>query len=153
MSRGRIERRGSKPRRAASIILIVTEGEKSEATYFSHFRTRKPNIEIRIASNSKNGAKTDYMNLIRKALRIREDNGLSIESGDSVWIVVDGDVNYQAPDAVNARNNALSHARNRAAKEKITLIVSNPCFELWYLLHKRYTTAFLPGFDTVKYAL
>jgi len=37
MGRGKIERRGSKPRRTKSVMLIVTEGEKTEPKYFGHY--------------------------------------------------------------------------------------------------------------------
>ena len=153
MGRGKIERRGSKPRRTKPVILIVTEGEKSEPKYFEHFRTRQNNVEVRVVPNSKNGGKTDYLNLIRKASRICKDDDLSPKSGDSVWIVADGDVNYQAADAIKKKNEALTQARTTAEKEAYSLLISNPCFELWYLLHLRYTTAHLPDYDAVKKAL
>lgn len=153
MGRGKIERRGSKPRRTKPVILIVTEGEKSEPKYFEHFRTRQNNVEVRVVPNSKNGSKTDYLNLIRKASRICKDDDLSSKSGDSVWIIADGDVNYQAADAVKKKNEALTQARATAEKEAYSLLISNPCFELWYLLHLRYTTAHLPDYDAVKKAL
>ena len=153
MGRGKIERRGSKPRRTKPVILIVTEGEKSEPKYFEHFRTRQNNVEVRVVPNSKNGGKTDYLNLIRKASRICKEDDLSPKSGDSVWIVADGDVNYQAADAIKKKNAALTQARATAEKEAYSLLISNPCFELWYLLHLRYTTAHLPDYDAVKKAL
>lgn len=153
MGRGKIERRGSKPRRTKPVILIVTEGEKSEPKYFEHFRTRQNNVEVRVVPNSKNGSKTDYLNLIRKASRICKDDDLSPKAGDSVWIVADGDVNYQAADAIKKKNEALTQARATAEKEAYSLLISNPCFELWYLLHLRYTTAHLPDYDAVKKAL
>ena len=153
MGRGKIERRGSRPRRTKPVILIVTEGEKSEPKYFEHFRTRQNNVEVRVVPNSKNGSKTDYLNLIRKASRICKDDDLSSKSGDSVWIIADGDVNYQAADAVKKKNEALTQARATTEKEAYSLLISNPCFELWYLLHLRYTTAHLPDYDAVKKAL
>ena len=153
MGRGGIERRGSKPRRTKPVILIVTEGEKSEPKYFEHFRTRQNNVEVRVVPNSKNGSKTDYLNLIRKASRICNEDDLAPKSGDSVWIIADGDVNYQAADAVKKKNEALTQARATAEKEAYSLLISNPCFELWYVLHLRYTTAHLPDYDAVKRAL
>lgn len=153
VSRGTIERRGAKPRRVRPVILIVTEGEKSEPKYFAHFRTRQSNVEIRVVPNTRNGGKTDYASLIRRAVKIGREDGLSQSLGDSIWIVADGDVNYQTNDAVSRKNAALSEARQKAAKEALSLILSNPCFEVWYLLHLRYTTAHLPDYDAVKKAL
>lgn len=153
MARGKIEQRRAKPRRIKPVILIITEGEKSEPKYFEHFRTRQNNIELRVVPNSRKGSKTDYASLIRKANRICEDDGVSSSFGDSVWIVADADVNYQAADAVNKKNAALSEARKKAGRKSFELILSNPCFELWYLLHLRYTTAHLPDYDAVRKAL
>ena len=153
MARGKIEQRGSKHRQTKPVILIVTEGEKSEPNYFANFRTRQTNIEVRVVPNSKNGGKTDYASLIRKAVKICTDDGLSPNGGDSVWIVADADVNYQAADAVNKKNAALSEARKKAGKESFELVLSNPCFELWYLLHLRYTTAHLPDYDAMRKSL
>lgn len=137
MGRGKIERRGSKPRQTKPVILIVTEGEKSEPKYFEHFRTRQNNVDVRVVPNSKNGGKTDYGSLIRKAVKICGDDDLSPRRGDSVWIVADGDVNYQAADAIGKKNAALSEARKKAEKPDILMnygkvlqyVQNHPCYK------------------------
>ena len=38
MARGRVEKRGSKKRKVKPVILIVTEGSKTEPGYFNQYR-------------------------------------------------------------------------------------------------------------------
>ena len=48
MARGRIEKRGSRKRKVKPVVLIVTEGAKTEPGYFNYFRTRQKNIGIKM---------------------------------------------------------------------------------------------------------
>jgi|SRR5215213_4134141 len=71
------------------------------------------------------------LSIVRYAIDLQHDRkvGKSWVSGDSVWAVFDGDEHrLENPDNWN---NAMQIARSK----KIELAVSNPCFELWYLLH------------------
>ena len=44
------------------------------------------------------GGETDYLSLIRKAVEYQNKNQISVSEGDSVWVVADGDVNYNNPE-------------------------------------------------------
>lgn len=74
----------------------------------------------------------------------------SVDGGDSVWVVADGDVNYRNPDLVTAKDGQLARARKMAEAKGIQIAISNPCFEFWYLLHFQYTTRFLKDYPAVK---
>ena len=74
----------------------------------------------------------------------------SVDGGDSVWVVADGDVNYRNPDPVTAKDGQLARARKMAEAKGIQIAISNPCFEFWYLLHFQYTTRFLKDYPAVK---
>ena len=74
----------------------------------------------------------------------------SVDGGDSVWVVADGDVNYRNPDPVTAKDGQLARARKMAEAKGIQIAISNPCFEFWYLLHFQYTTRFLKDYLAVK---
>lgn len=150
MARGRVEKRGSKKRKVKPVILIVTEGSKTEPGYFNHFRTRQKNIDVRVVGSRTSAGETDYNSLIRKAKEYQDKNDLSSVNGDTVWIVADGDVNYTNPNPIEKKDTALSHARKLANQKGMEMIISNPCFELWYLLHFRYTTGFLKDYEAVK---
>lgn len=153
MTRGKIEKRGQRRRNIKPVILIVTEGSQTEPKYFAHYRTRQTNIDIRVIGSRTSGGETDYLSLIRKAVEYQNKNQISISNGDAVWVVADGDVNYNNPDPITAKDNLLSKARNLADAKGIRIAISNPCFEFWYLLHFQYTTKFFKDYPAVKTAL
>ena len=153
MTRGKVEKRGSKRRQVKPVILIVTEGSQTEPKYFEHFRNRQINIDIRVVGSRSSAGATDYVGLIRKAAEYKDKNQLLSDIGDAVWVVADGDVNYNNPDPVTAKDTMLKHARKIADQKEIQLAISNPCFELWFLLHFQYTTKFLKDYDSVKVML
>lgn len=150
MARGKIEKRGAKRRKVKPVILIVTEGSQTEPKYFEHFRTRQTNIDIRVVGSRTSAGETDYISLIRKAIEYQTKNQISVTEGDSVWVVTDGDVNYNNPDPITAKDNQLAKARKMADNKGIQIAISNPCFEFWYLLHFQYTTKFLKDYPVVK---
>ena len=135
------------------VILIVTEGSQTEPKYFEHYRNRQTNIDIRVVGSRTSGGETDYLSLIRKAVEYQNKNQISVSEGDSVWVVADGDVNYNNPDPITAKDNLLSKARKMADAKGIQIALSNPCFEFWYLLHFQYTTKFFKDYPAVKNAL
>ena len=57
MPRIKPEKRGQKKRKIKPVILIITEGSKTEPMYFDNYRTRQTNIDVRIVSNKADGAK------------------------------------------------------------------------------------------------
>ena len=150
MTRGKIEKRGLRQRKIRPVILIVTEGSQTEPKYFEHFRTRQKNINIRIVGARSSAGETDYVSLVRKAIDYQNKNQISIAKGDSIWVVADGDVNYNNPNPVDNKNQQLQRARKMALARGIQIIISNPCFEFWYLMHFQYTTKFLKSYDEVK---
>lgn len=153
MARGKIEKRGQRRRKIKPVILIVTEGSQTEPKYFEHYRSRQTNIDIRVIGSRTSGGETDYLSLIRKAVEYQNKNQISVSNGDAIWVVADGDVNYNNPDPINAKDSLLSKARKLADAKGIHIALSNPCFEFWYLLHFQYTTKFLKDYSAVKNAL
>lgn len=153
MARGKIEKRGQRRRKTKPVILIVTEGSQTEPKYFEHYRNRRTNIDIRVVGSRTSGGETDYLSLIRKAVEYQNKNQISVSEGDSVWVVADGDVNYNNPDPITAKDSLLSKARKMADAKGIHIALSNPCFEFWYLLHFQYTTKFFKDYPAVKNAL
>lgn len=153
MARGQIEKRGQRRRKLKPVILIVTEGSQTEPKYFEHYRSRQTNIDIRVVGSRTKGGETDYLGLIRKAVEYQSKNQISASNGDAVWVVADGDVNYNNPDPIAAKDNLLSRARKLADAKGIHIAISNPCFEFWYLLHFQYTTKFFKDYPAVKTAL
>ena len=57
MPRIKLEKRGQQKRKIKPVILIITEGSKTEPMYFDNYRTRQTNIDVRIVGNKSDGAK------------------------------------------------------------------------------------------------
>lgn len=150
MARGQIEKRGVRRRSIKPVILIVTEGSQTEPKYFEHLRTRKNNVDIRVVGSRSSAGESDYISLVHKAVEYKEKNQLAKRNGDTVWVVADGDVNYNNPNPIDNKNMQLRKARRMAEAKDIQIALSNPCFELWYLLHYQYTTKFLGNYNDVS---
>ena len=123
---GYFNMRGYKPRKRGireprKVYMIVCEGEKTEPIYFKRYRTRYSNLEIK-TPNSKS---TDPRNLARFAKEQINKEGLDLRNGDVIWCVFDCDENT---------NDAISQACKIAGKD-VKICLSNPNFELWFLLH------------------
>ena len=56
---------------------------------------------------------------------------LDLKSGDLVYAVFDTDV---------GKEKQIEKTRKIAKNEKVGLILSNPCFELWLLMHFTFST-------------
>ncbi|MBW6411671.1 RloB family protein [Clostridium weizhouense] len=144
-----------KKRKLNPTIVIICEGKDTETIYLDNFNSKYTKVDVRIAdknSKGKNkGKATDPENLVKKAIEIKEkDYDINEEDGDRVWCVFDVDINYNNNNAMQSKINEIQKAKTLSSKNKIRLGISNPCFELWYLLHFEYTTANLKNYDDVK---
>jgi len=110
-------------------VLIVCEGAKSEPAYFrgllNAYRLSNANIRVTSADGS------DPMSIVTFA-----EKEIAANEYDKVFCVFDrnGHTNYQT---------AMARIDNSADGRtgKIQAITSWPCFELWFLLHFRYSAA------------
>jgi len=109
-------------------VLICCEGRVTEPSYInglkSALRIRLVHIEVGPAgSNPKtlvDHAVEKKQQAERDARREKDDN----LRYDEVWCVFDVDVHEHIPEA-----------KQKAGANRINLAISNPCFELWLLLH------------------
>ena len=108
-----------------STLYIVCEGKKTEPLYFENYRTRVNNVKIRTVTCSSK----DAIGIVDFAIRKIERGDFSIEGKDEVICVFDCDENEDV-DLVKAFKNAREN--------KIKMCLSNPFFELWFLLHYEY---------------
>lgn len=111
-------------------FLLFCEGEVTEPEYFEACRRwfRNPRVQVKVA-----GEHGEPLGLVRRAIRERDDarrraraEGDENLAYDEVWCISDVD-----------RHHHLNDARQLAAARGIELAVTNPCFELWVLLHFR----------------
>lgn len=122
-----IRRRGPS-RQPKFRILAVCEGEKTEPLYLKEFRNHVRNPLVHIEPLGVAGDPSTVVETAIKrrrqaadeAKRLRDENLL----WDQVWAVFDVDDHAR-----------LDDARALAVANDIQLAISNPCFELWALLH------------------
>jgi hypothetical protein len=110
-------------------VAIFCEGHRTEPEYFLALK-RDPRVrelaavELRVeASNHKSSP----MSLVRRAVAARERNTREEGEIDSFWCIFDVEWPTNHPD--------LHRALTTASANNVEVAVSNPCFELWLLLH------------------
>lgn len=120
------------PRKQSHKFLIIGDGA-SEQVYFEGFIGRNRCIKV----ISKGSGKTGMKQTFEVAARYVRDCGLDLRDGDRVAIVMDTDFRYGVEE--------MEDIRRRCAAKGYELYASNPCFEVWLLLHfqrySRYSTA------------
>ena len=119
-------RRASQKREFEKIYVVATEGEKTEKIYFESFNGIEFRKRIQIKTLPTRGGQSSP-NAVVKRLRTY-DKKAGLKPKDELWIVIDDDgrPEEQLQAVVNeckSKNNYF-HA------------ISNPCFELWLLLHQ-----------------
>ncbi len=122
-SKGLARRAGSAVE--AETIAVVCEGSKTEEMYFDGvrrtFRLSTARIHVR-------GVGKDPVHVVEAAMKLLPDH-------DHVWAVFD----VEAPEP-HAR---LNEAIRLAHKHQVSSAISNPCFEIWLLLHFQDQTSYL----------
>lgn len=115
--RGRGRRRSGR-----QLHLIVCEGEKTERLYFlalNSDRRRSTAEAVVIAAG-------EPSSVVERAVRERETAPVRY---DHVWCVFDRDA-----------HGAFEAALTEASRQHLEVVLSVPCFEVWFLLHFGYTT-------------
>lgn len=105
-------------------LLVVCEGERTEPEYLSGYvrQVRNATVDVQIARERGEPRKIVEIAKTRKAAARRQGDA----EYDEVWCVFDRDDHERFHDALQmARANGFE------------LAVSNPCVELWLLLHFR----------------
>ena len=117
-----IERRKS-TRKPLKRFYLVCEGKNTEPNYFEALVAHFALTTINLIPVGGSGAP---QTIVAKAISISAglDRKHSFEEGDEVWAVFDCDLHEQ-----------YESARNDCRQKGIHLAYSNPCFELWLILH------------------
>jgi hypothetical protein len=125
-------RRRAPTRRSSRTLLIVCGSKQTERQYLQGLRDHVRNPAVSVVVRGKACSPTQ---LIAYA---RGQRDLSKGGYDEVWCVFDVD---EFPDVADAAALARRHG--------IRIAVSNPCFELWLLLHFAEQTAHLATYKKV----
>lgn len=119
-------RRISNCRDVKKIYVIATEGEKTEPKYFNDLKAlyRNPLVHVEVLKRQNSASSPNrVINVLNKFKSLYE-----LKQADELWILIDKD---------NWGNRNLSITAAQCRQKKYYLAVSNPCFEVWLLLHLR----------------
>lgn len=128
-------KRRSPAREPYDVVLIVCEGTKTEPAYLrdlrNQYRLNTANVEI-----VPGGYGTDPESVVQFAI----DKFNERKEADHVFCVIDRDEHLNLEPAL-ARVSSTRLTKNNRKQATLDAIISTPCFEVWLLLHFRYSTA------------
>lgn len=119
-------------RQSADRILVVCGGMVTEPVYFDGVKHCYRNAAVKIVVKK---AGLSPVQLVAHAVVVRDQLP---DSFDEVWCVCDVD------------EFDLTEALTLAKKNGIELAISNPCFELWLLLHFEECRASMDGYEQLR---
>jgi hypothetical protein len=110
--------------RDTCLIIIATEGERTEKKYFESALFGNHRVQVKVLPS------TDGLSAPNHVLRrLREfANTTELQGDDQLWLVIDKDR------WTNASLSTVCASTLRRNK-KVKTALSNPCFELWLYLH------------------
>ncbi len=111
--------------RDTKLVIIATEGTKTEKQYFESDLFRSSRVQVKVLETVDGRSAPNHV-LGRLKDFAKETN---LQPDDQLWLVVDKD-RWEDRLLRNISGQAI-----RRRKVKAQLAVSNPCFELWLYLH------------------
>lgn len=107
-------------------ILIVTEARETEPNYFRGLRANETvSDQFAVTVTSSKGKAP--LKTVRKAISDNEKQERRDEAYDEVWCILD----VEGP----KNRGPIGKAIKLAGENGVSLCLSNPCFEIWLLLH------------------
>ena len=122
------------PRR---ILRVLSEGEVTEPSYFSEW-ARRHRDTVRLKLEDGGMTPDALVRTAKQYLKNRRPRRADPDF-DEIWCVFDTD---QHPN--------LAQAINEAGQSGIEVAVSNPCFELWFVLHVQDQTGHIDRHDVQR---
>ena len=111
--------------KSARLIVIAAEGRDTENIYFEAMKASLCASGVHVEVLHRNDDESSPGNVLTQIVNFK--NEYNIEEDDQLWVVVDRD---------KWKSKMLSSvARYCAQNNNLYFCVSNPCFELWLLLH------------------
>lgn len=114
--------------RDTRLIVIASEGKDTERIYFNALAAEymNPRVHVHILERNDNEINNSSPEHVLKQLNDYKDQ-YELESDDELWLVVDRDRWTEA---------MLSQVATECAQDNyMHMALSNPCIELWLLLH------------------
>lgn len=111
--------------KSARLIVIAAEGRNTENIYFESIRVSLCASDVHVEVLHRDSNASNPENVYEQIRGFMAE--YNIEDDDQLWIVVDKD---------KWKDKMLSSvAQHCAQNDNLHFCVSNPCFELWLLLH------------------
>lgn len=128
--------------RDARLIVIASEGKDTERIYFTALAKEytNPRVHVHILERSENEQNNSSPEHVLKQLNDYKSQ-YELEADDELWLVVDKD---------QWEDKMLSRVATECALEvSMHMALSNPCFELWLLLHLEDAASLTPEEHTL----
>ena len=124
-----IKKRNTAKRREKPVYLLVVEGwNVTESNYFQGFQCQESNVNIKILRPN---SVTDPKKMLSELRKKQKSLQLNLKKGDKLFLIADLDCDEEKAKTI----------RELMDKNKdVDFIISNPCFEIWFLLHFIYST-------------
>ena len=136
-SRNSLMRERREAFRDARLIVIASEGKDTERIYFKALAKEytNPRVHVHILERSENEQNNSSPEHVLKQLNDYKSQ-YELEEDDELWLVVDKDRWTEA---------MLSRVATECLQEvAMHMALSNPCFELWLLLHMEDAASLTP---------
>ncbi len=146
------KRRGHETRSRKPIVFVCVEGRRNrtERCYLKALNSDCRKISIKIVPDSS----TDPVGMAESLSSFMKENDFSLDDGDLAFCLID-------QDCLREKDSEIAKADRIAKQNGFQLIVSNPCFELWFICHfikvpKKYLSSkeliediekYLPGYN------
>lgn len=134
------KKRASGNREINRVLLVSVEGNKNNKTernYLKYWKDVKTKVQF------VSGNETDPEKMMQRLIDEYETGELTEK--DLAVCLIDSDFSEDR-NVVIAKVDAMAKS---AAKEQLHLIVSSPCFEIWYICHFQYSTRQYQSADEV----
>ena len=110
--------------RDASLVVIASEDRYAVRQYFDFFESTR--IQFRVLETPDGKSAPEHV--LERINEYLED--FEIGEGDTFWVVCDCD-HWVEPNHIQN----LTHVLRECRKKRVKVALSNPCFDLWLLLH------------------
>lgn len=115
----------AKPRNRKRLVLFAAEGRnRTESLYMRDLARDCASVTLHRSRD----ASTDPVGMVNGLVEAMGYYGFSAEHGDLAFCLVDFDLSHD-------KERQVRDALRIAEAHGIRLIISNPCFELWYICH------------------
>jgi hypothetical protein len=134
---GKSLKRVTASRKELRTVVVFCEGRNSEPDYVNGLRRLPPVLEntaLNLEIHPRQGAP---LTLVRMAVERQQDDEV-----DECWCLFDVEWPQHHPN--------LERAKDLARANGVNLAISNPCFEIWLILHHRDHTHFLHTGDAER---